>query len=147
MTVLLIEGTFSLRVVQEPVIRTIITVDYDGWILTLEGNHMAYTLPNDKMINVQVTYVDAKGNPATVDSVAWASSNVAILAVTEDTTDSTKASVVPVGAVGQAQITATADVDLGAGVKNLITTMDIAVVAGEAVAGTIAPVGDPQPIT
>jgi hypothetical protein len=39
------------------------------------------------------------------------------------------------------QITATADADLGAGVRNLVTVCDITIVAGEAVAGTIAPIG------
>jgi hypothetical protein len=31
-------------------------------------------------------------------------------------------------------------------VRELITTMDVEIVAGEAIAGTITPVGEPQPI-
>jgi hypothetical protein len=48
--------------------------------------------------------------------------------------------------LGTAQVVATADVDLGAGVQSLITTMDITVVAGQAVAGTISPTGPAEPI-
>jgi hypothetical protein len=108
---------------------------------------MSYTLPVDHFIAVQVSYVDAYGNPAAIDGpVAWATSNAALLDVAADATDSTKCVVKPTGGVGAAQVTATADVDLGAGVKPLITTMDITLVAGEAVAGTISVVGDPQPI-
>ena len=108
---------------------------------------MAYTLPIDKFIEVQVAYVDAKGNPAVVDGdVTWASSNTAVLKVTVDPDDSTIATVTPQGALSAAQVVATADADLGAGVKQLITTLDINMVSGEAVAGTISVVGDPQPI-
>jgi len=65
--------------------------------------------------------------------------------VTPQTGDSTIVTVVPVGPTGQIQITATADADLGAGVRNLVTVCDIQIVAGEAVAGTISPVGAPTP--
>ena len=49
------------------------------------------------------------------------------------------------GETGTAQITATADADLGEGVRELITLLDVNVVAGEAVAGTISVVGSAQP--
>lgn len=107
---------------------------------------MAYTLPNGFEVAVQVTYIDKSGNPATVDgNVTWASSDetIAIVDVGTDTTTSTVASV---GTLGTAQITATADADLGEGTRNLITTFDVTVVAGEAVAGTIAPTGAATPI-
>jgi hypothetical protein len=42
---------------------------------------------------------------------------------------------------------ATADADLGDGVRELNTLLDVTLVAGEAVTGTINVVGDPQPIT
>jgi hypothetical protein len=69
-----------------------------------------------------------------------------MVTVAVDTADSTKCAITPVGAVGSAQVTATADVDMGAGVQNLITTLDLSLVAGEAVAGVINVVGDPVPI-
>jgi hypothetical protein len=108
---------------------------------------MAYTLPVDHFINVQIAYVDGHGNPATVDGdVAWASSNPAALVVQVNAQDSTQCTVTPQGTLSSAQVVATADADLGAGIRQIITTLDITLVAGEAVAGTINVVGDPQPI-
>ena len=107
---------------------------------------MAYKLPNDHAIQLKVSYVDAKGNPAPVDGdVAWASSDETIARVTVGD-DTTACMVYPGDQIGQAQISATADADLGEGVVELITTGTIEVVAGQAVAGTIEPVGDPIPI-
>jgi hypothetical protein len=124
-----------------------VTVRYEGFTATARGNKMAYTLPIDKFIEVQIAYVDSHGNPAVIDgSVSWASSNPAALAVTVDPNDSTQATVTPQGALSSAQVVATADADLGAGIRQIITTLDITLVAGEAVAGTISVVGDPQPI-
>jgi hypothetical protein len=124
-----------------------ITIRYDGLTLTAWGDGMAYKLPNDKMIAVQVAYVDSKGNPAQVDGdVSWDTSDANIATVESNASDSTQAVVTPLGSVGQVQITATADADLGSGVRELITTMDVEIVAGEAIAGTITPVGEPQPI-
>ena len=37
---------------------------YDGFTIKAKGDAMAYTLPVDKQVHVQVTYVDAGGNPA-----------------------------------------------------------------------------------
>jgi hypothetical protein len=77
--------------------------------------------------------------------VSWASSDETIARVVVDAGDTTGASVEAQGKIGQAQITATADADLGTGVRELVTLMDLTVVAGEAVAGTIEPVGAPIP--
>jgi hypothetical protein len=121
----------------------LLTITYDRFTVTVKGNAM-YTLPTDKTVRMQVAYVDAEGNPATVDGdVAWTSSDEALATVTPDTTDSTIVTIDPIGGVGQVQITATADADLGAGTRELITTADITIVAGEAVAGTISPLGAP----
>jgi hypothetical protein len=122
-----------------------LTISYDGFTITTEGNHVMYTLPVDHLVKMKVSYVDAAGNPATVDGpVSWASSDDNILKVETDPGDSAICFVTPVGEVGQAQVTATADADLGDGVRTLITTCDIDVVAGEAVSGTIEPVGPPE---
>ena len=48
--------------------------------------------------------------------------------------------------LGQVQITATADADLGEGTRELVTLMDVTIVAGEAVAGVIQPLGEATPI-
>lgn len=119
-----------------------LTISYDGFTITAEGDVM-YTLPVDKQVKCKVSYVDSAGNPATVDGpVKWTSSNDGIARVWSDEETSQEAVVAPV-AVGQVQIVAAADADLGEGTRALLTTMDITVVAGEAVAGVIEPVGEP----
>jgi hypothetical protein len=124
-----------------------VTVRYQGFTIKAKGDAMAYTLPADKQVHVQVSYVDAGGNPAAVDGdVTWDSSNETIVEIVVDAADSTKAIVRAAGKVGSAQVTAYADADLGDGVREIATTMDVTVMAGEAVAGTITPVGEPEPI-
>jgi hypothetical protein len=116
----------------------------DGFTSKSKGPNMAYTLANDKEIKVQVTYEDAKGNPAAVDGdVMWDTSDAEIAGVEVDPADSTKATVTPGDSLGNAQITATADADLGSGVTEIVCTMDLTVVAGTAVVGRITPVGEP----
>jgi hypothetical protein len=123
-----------------------VTAVYDRFKVEGKGNQM-YTLPVDKLIKVQVSYVDAHGNPAAVDGdVTWASSNPEVAHIDVDQGDSTICTVSAIGEVGTSQITATADADLGAGVRELVTLLDVTVVAGEAVAGTINVVGEAQPI-
>jgi hypothetical protein len=63
-----------------------------------------------------------------------------------DLGDSSICRATPAGPLGQAQVTATADADLGSGARNIMTVADIQVVSGEAVAGTIQPVGEAEPI-
>lgn len=135
---------FMSEIEDVPEGSVIVTLTYDRFTITMEGTQMAYTLPADKQVQVQVRYVDANGNPATVDGdVEWESSDDSIATVTVDPGDSSIAMVVPGADIGQVQIIATADADLGAGVRELITTMDVSIVGGEAVAGTITPVGEP----
>ena len=139
-------GTLKF-LVEEPEGYAIMTIRYEAFTITAKGQGMAYKLPNDKMIAVKVAYVDSKGNPAQVDgNVSWESSDEGIVTIEVDSGDQMQAKVFPVGPAGQAQISVTADADLGEGVREIVTTSDIDVVAGEAVAGTISPVGEPQPI-
>jgi hypothetical protein len=115
----------------------------NGITITGKAETMAYTLPADKVVDVKVSYVDANQNPAVVDGpVQWASSNTDIAMVTPNASDSQLANIAPGGVtIGTCQISCMADADLGEGVRQLITTMDLTVVAGEAVAGTIEPTG------
>ena len=125
-----------------------VTVRYRDFTITARGLDMAYTLAAGMQVNVQVSYVDANGNPARVDGdVSWNVSDGGVVELNVDNQDSTICLVKATGKTGQVQITATADADLGEGVRPLITPMDVDVVAGEAVAGTIAPVGGAEPIT
>lgn len=124
-----------------------VTLTFDTFTVTARGENMAYTLPADKQIKMKVSYVDANGNPAIVDGdVSWASSNTAIINAVVNPSNTFEAVVRPGTQIGQAQVTATADADLGSGVRQLVTLMDVTVVGGEAVAGVIEPVGDPEPI-
>jgi hypothetical protein len=52
----------------------------------------------------------------------------------------------PMGTVGQAQVTAIADADLGDGTRELVCSAEVEVIGGEAVGGSITPVGEPSPI-
>jgi hypothetical protein len=144
-------GSLQISTRKKPVVAAIVTLRHDGFEITAkttEDFNMSYTLPNDHQVQVQISYVDAKGNPAQVDGpVAWSSSNEAVLTVEVDAADSTLATIVPGDQLSQAQVVATADADLGEGVKQIVTTMDVTIVAGEAVSGTIAPVGAPVPIS
>ena len=107
---------------------------------------MAYTLPDEMMIYVQVAYVDAAGNPATIDGQTnWSSSNDDIAQVVPNPDDTTRCQVWGKG-IGQAQITSSADADLGQGQRQIMATLDINVVAGEAVSAVITPSGEPEPI-
>jgi hypothetical protein len=125
-----------------------ITVTHTG------ATKMAYTLPSDKQVRLQIQYVDANGNPAVVDGlVSWESSDEEIAAVepleatpTDETIpEGGVVMLVPGTKVGNAQISAHADADLGEGVRELVTLLDVTVVGGEAVAGTITPVGEVEP--
>lgn len=124
-----------------------LTIWFENFKLTAKGGEVMYTLPVDHSISMQVAYVDAKGNPATIDgNVNWQTSDPKIAAVAASASDSTIVEVTPGGTLGQAQISARVDADLGQGVRLLVTTCDIEVVAGEAVSGTITPLGEPEPI-
>ena len=156
-----IGGTITFQFVPSQPASSIMAyfyVKYGGLTMKVKGDNVAYQLPDDQMIHVAVTYVDMQGNPAVVDGpVTWTSSDTTILIVdpwTPSGSDTVPvgvpenglATVSPVGPLGQAQVSVTADVDMGSGVTPLVTLMDIAVIAGTAVAGTIAPVGDPIPL-
>lgn len=99
---------------------------------------MASTLQSGQTATAKVAWVDVHGNPATVDGPTdWQTTDSAILTATVDPTDSTIASVVSVGPIGPAQLQATADADMGAGVQTITAILDVTVIAGQASAGTI----------
>jgi hypothetical protein len=117
----------------------------EGITVRAKGPNMSYKLPNDKVANLSVQYVDSKGNPADVDGdVVWSSSNEEVCGVEVNDSDSKVARLVPGDQVGQVQITATADADMGEGVRNISCFIDVEVIAGEAVAGVISPIGPAQ---
>jgi hypothetical protein len=142
--------TNALQITEVPAAapgHVLLTLKYGQFIITMEGTHAMYTLPVDHTVQMQVAYTDAMGNPATIDGeVTWESSDASLAIVNADPSDTTICRVTPVGSLGQVQVTATCDADLGSGVRELITTCDIEIVGGEAVTGSIQPVGEPEPI-
>jgi hypothetical protein len=150
MTGLEVSGSFKVLIkplVEPAQVACVVTIRYADFIIALKGERMAYTLPVDHEVVVEVAYVDAKGNPAAVDgNPVWSSSDPAIATVTVDTSNAFKATVTPVGPAGNVQVKVEADADIGAGVTELITLMDVTMVAGQAVAGTLTPSGPPTPI-
>jgi hypothetical protein len=147
---ILIDARIRINVEPPQEITALVAATHGGITITSKGPKMAYTLPADRMIELQISYVDKNQNPATVDgAVTWESSN-ADIAYVEPTAnppaDNSRVMMHAGTQVGNCQISAKADADLGAGTRDLITLMDVTVVGGEAIAGTITPVGDPIPV-
>lgn len=103
---------------------------------------MAFILADDEKVSASATFVDAAGNVAPVQGApVWASSDESIVTVT-DNGDGT-VTITSVGPLGTAQVSVTADADLGDGVTNIVGTADIEVVASQAVAASIG-LGTPE---
>lgn len=95
-------------------------------------------LPDDKTVAASVAFVGAKGNPAVVDGApVWGTDRPDLLSVTA-AEDGLSATIAPVGPLGTAQVTVTADADLDEGeTRELVVLGSVEVIAGEAVAGVI----------
>jgi hypothetical protein len=115
--------------------KGIFTLIYKG--LKIQGDNMATTVQVEHIGEIDVTWVDETGKPAHVDGpTTWASTDATVVTVQVSTGNSLIANWHTV-AVGNAQIQATADADLGTGIKTVTSTMDFTVIPGEAVAGTM----------
>ena len=99
-------------------------------------------LTNTQQCPIAVSGVDKKGNPAELDSVVFTSSDPSVATVDADPSDPNKALIKAVAA-GTAQINVSADADLGDGVNTLTGTLDLTVVAGQAV-GFVINTGTPE---
>lgn len=123
----------------------VITATMPPFTVTAKGPRMAYTLPVDKQVTLKVEFLDAKGNHATVDGdPAWSSSNTGIATAKATPGNPWLAQLLPVKP-GNCQVVVKADADLGGGMREIMCTMDVTVVAGEAVVGQITPASDPAP--
>lgn len=99
---------------------------------------MSLILPIDRVVTLSIQPVDAAGNPAPVDGApAWSSSDES-LAVVVPAEDGLSAELRPVGALGLAQISVSADARLGPDTLTLTGLLDVQIVGGEAVALNIA---------
>jgi hypothetical protein len=106
---------------------------------------MSVVLKDNQRVTVNVSPVDAKGNPAQVDGApVWAVVGPSILTL-EPSTDGLTCVATTTGALGVTQLTVTADADLGEGVVTISGLMDFEVVGGMAV-GLAVTAGVPEDI-
>lgn len=113
--------------------RAVFTTEING--ITFKGENVSEILGVGHYATVTVEWKDAHGNPAKVDGpTKWESTDPAVLTVTVSTGNPLIANAKAI-AIGSAQIHATADADLGEGIKTVTSTIDVTVIAGEAVGG------------
>lgn len=94
-------------------------------------------LTDEQQVTLAVAFTTAAGNAAKVDGLpVWKSSDETVATVTASA-DGLSALVVAQGALGTAQIAATADADLGTGVREVVGVIDIEVHAAEAVSALV----------
>lgn len=92
------------------------------------------TLAAGRAKTVSLVINDKMGNPAKVDGTpSWTSSDEAVVTVTPEA-DGMSATIVSLGTTGTAQVSVSADADLGEGVRTLTGSALIDVIAGEAFA-------------
>ena len=94
------------------------------------------TLTTEQKAKVTVKPLTAKGNPAPVDDApGWSISDPAIASLVV-APDGLSADVIA-GGVGIVVVTVSADADLTAGVREIVGTLDVTVVAAEAASLTL----------
>lgn len=100
-------------------------------------------IKDTQKVSLELKITDAKGNPAKVDGVPeWSSTDSTIVTITPST-DGMTGVAAAVGPLGTASINVLADADLGQGVKTIQGTLDIEVIAGDAVTIQLVP-GTPE---
>jgi len=99
---------------------------------------MSATMQVSTYATVSVAWKDKGGNTVKVDGpTQWASSDPATCQCTVATGNPLIANLYAPGPIGKVQIHATADADLGEGVKTVTSSIDVEVISGEAVGGEI----------
>ena len=124
-------------------VRSCVTLHLDGTSLTFFGDFQMLLPIDKKLVGCTVSYVDAAGNAALVDGVpVWATDrpDLLVLVVSDN---GMSCDITPVGDLGSAQVTISADADLGEGLRELVTIGTIECVAGEAVGGVL---NFPEPV-
>ena len=108
-----------------------ITADVEGHTTTGVGS-MALTLTDSQKAALTIAPVDAKGAPASLDGApVWASSDETIVTVAASA-DGLSAEVSAVRP-GAATVTVTGDSLIGDGTTPIVGTLDVTVIAGQAV--------------
>lgn len=106
--------------------------------ITVTGEIEVITISVDEPIKVGVKPLDSHGNPTGLDGVpAWSVSDEAILSFEVADEAGLTAIVTPAGLLGVAQIVCRGDAARGEDVREIVGTLDIEVIAGEAATLTI----------
>lgn len=99
---------------------------------------MSATMQVHSYATVSVQWKDIAGNVVKVDGpTTWESSDESILEVEVATGNPQIANLFAPGPIGTAEIHATADADLGEGIKTVTATITVQVISGQAVSGDI----------
>lgn len=93
---------------------------------------MTFVLTDEQKVGVKLVATTAAGNPAEVQDPKFSSSDESIITVVADPNDPTSAVVTAVGPLGSAQVSATADADLGEGVTEITAVDTVEVKAAQA---------------
>lgn len=106
---------------------------------------MSLILKDNQRVTINVSPVDAKGNPAQVDGApVWAVVGPGIVTL-EPSSDGFTCVATTTGELGTTQLTVTADADVGEGIQTISGLLDLEVVGGVAVGLAIA-AGIPEDI-
>jgi hypothetical protein len=106
--------------------------------MTIKGENMSSTMQAGSLAVVSVAWKDEAGNAAKVDgATTWKSSDESVVKATVSTGNSLICNLESPGKIGNASVQATADADLGDGVKTVTSVLEITVIGGEAVGGEI----------
>ena len=115
--------------------------EIEGEIRKVESMFLKAT----QKLPLSIQIVDKFGNPAQVDGAPkWAVTDASLADIVA-AADGLSAMVTPKGPLGAFQVQVSADADLGEGVKAILGSLDVEVLAGEATAVVIAP-GAPQAV-
>lgn len=99
---------------------------------------MALVLTDAQKVALSVAFTTKAGNPASVDGAPqWVSSDPTVIQVVQSE-DGLSAEAIAVGPLGVAQVSVTADADLGEGVSTITGVLDIEVKASQAVFAIVA---------
>jgi hypothetical protein len=94
-------------------------------------------LGDDQKVTLRVKFVTGEGNPAKVDGTpAWDTSNEDLFEL-DPSDDGMTCVLTATGPLGVGQVSVSADADLGTGTKDIIGTLEVEVVAGEAIAAVL----------
>ena len=106
---------------------------------------MSIVLKDTQRVTINVSPVDAKGNPAQVDGApVWAVVGPGIVTLAPSA-DGMTCVATTTGDLGTTQVTVTADADVGEGVQTISGLLDVEVVGGTAVSLAVA-AGVPEEI-